>query len=89
MNSGPLLALRHASVATDRASVTLRRFSLSAQMRSAAIVRSIAASDSRPLAASPSPSRTMRENASMTANPPPCGRAIRSRQLLVPRSSAA
>jgi len=62
---------------------------LPAQTRSASIVRAIAASDSLPVAASPSPSRTMRENASITRNPPPVRRAIRSRQLLVPRSSAA
>ena len=38
------------------------------------MVRAIAASDSTPMAASPSPSRTMRENASMTRNPSPAGR---------------
>ena len=42
----------------------------------------------RPLRASPSPSRTMREKASMTVKPPSVGRAISSRQLLVPRSIA-
>ena len=45
---------------------------------------------SRPLDDSPSPSRTMRENASMTRNwPGRVGTATSSRQLLVPRSSAA
>src|SRR5580658_2556708 len=53
------------------------------------MVRSIAASESLPVAASPSPSRTMREKASMTRKPRRVPRATRSRQLLVPRSSAA
>ena len=70
--------------------VTLRCAILPAQIRSAAIVRAIAASDSTPLAASPSPSRTMREKASTTRKPLARGRrATSSRQLLVPRSSAA
>ena len=47
--------------------------SLSAQTFSASTARSIAASLSRPVAESPSPSRTMRENASTTRNCP--GRA--------------
>jgi len=62
---------------------------LPAQTRNASIVRAIAASDNAPVAASPSPNRTMRENASTTRKPPPDRRAIKSRQLLVPRSSAA
>jgi hypothetical protein len=57
-------------------------------MRSAETARSIAWSDSRPLVASPSPSRTMREKASTITKPSVAGRAISKRQLLVPRSSA-
>jgi hypothetical protein len=86
--SRPLVARRHASVATDRDSETLRRLSLSAQIDSAATARSIASLDRAPLSDSPSPSRTMREKASMTVNVPPVGRAISRRQLLVPRSIA-
>ena len=62
---------------------------LSAQTLSASNVRSIAASDKRAGRGQPSPSRTMREKASMTRNPSPAGRATSRRQLLVPRSSAA
>ena len=40
-------------------------------------------------AETPSPNRTMREKASTTRKPSPVGRATSSRQLLVPRSSAA
>ena len=43
----------------------------------------------RPVCDSPSPSRTIRENASMTRNPPYAGRAISRRQLFVPKSRAA
>ena len=53
------------------------------------MVRSIASSDSLPLAANPSPSRTTRLKASITVKFSPEGRAISRRQLLVPRSSAA
>ncbi|EQB18219.1 hypothetical protein RLDS_02950 [Sphingobium lactosutens DS20] len=88
-HSDPLDARRHASVATDRASVTWRRRSLSAQTERAAMARSIAASLIRPDDANPSPSRTMREKASTTMNPSADGLAISSRQLLVPRSMAA
>jgi hypothetical protein len=42
IKAGPLLARRQASVATERARWTLRRFSLSAQTRSAFSARSIA-----------------------------------------------
>ena len=66
MNSAPLLARRQASVATERARWTLRRLSLSAQILSAPTARSIASSLSRPVWASPSPSRTTRLKASMT-----------------------
>ncbi len=84
----PLTARRHASVATERASETRRRRSLSAQTPSAATARSIAASPILPLVARPSPSRTTREKASITVKPSSHGWAISSRQLLVPRSSA-
>ena len=64
--------------------------SLSAQIFSASTARSMAGWPSRPLDDSPSPSLTMRENASMTRNwPGRVGTATSSRQLLVPRSSAA
>ena len=53
------------------------------------MVRSIASSESAPVAESPSPKRTMRENASTTRKPVPTGRATSSRQLFVPRSRAA
>jgi hypothetical protein len=53
------------------------------------MVRSMAASLSRPVVESPSPSRTMRVKPSSTRKLFSCGRAISSRQLLVPRSSAA
>ena len=76
------------SVATDRDSDTRRRRSFSAQTESAANARSIAPSVIFPLVASPSPSRTTREKASMTTKPFSAGRAISRRQLLVPRSSA-
>jgi hypothetical protein len=59
------------------------------QTRSASTARTIAASLSRPDAVTPSPSLMMRENASMTRKPSRVARATRSRQLLVPRSSAA
>ena len=62
---------------------------LSRQMLKAATARSIAASLMQPVAEMPSPSRMIRENESITRNPSPAGQAIRSRQLLVPRSSAA
>ena len=62
---------------------------LAAQTLSASMVRSMASCDSRRLAATPSPRRMMRENASMTLKPRGDGRATSSRQLLVPRSRAA
>ena len=86
---GPLAAERQASVAMVRARVTPRAAILSRQIRSASSVRAIAASLRRPVSDRPSPSRTMREKASMTRKPSAVGRATRSRQLLVPRSSAA
>jgi hypothetical protein len=88
-NSGPFAAARQASVAIRRARVTLRLRILSRQTASASSARAIAASLSRPLAKTPSPRRMMRENASMTRKPSRVGRATSSRQLLVPRSSAA
>jgi hypothetical protein len=58
-------------------------------MLSAAMARSIAASLMEPVAETPSPSRMIRENESTTRKLSPAGLAIKSRQLLVPRSSAA
>jgi hypothetical protein len=58
-------------------------------MLSAPMARSIAASLMQPVAEIPSPSRMIRENESTTRNPSPVGQAINSRQLLVPKSSAA
>jgi hypothetical protein len=84
----PLTARRQASVATERARLTRRRRNFSAQTPSAATARSIEPSDNLPEVAMPSPSRTTRENASMTVNPSSVGRAISRRQLLVPRSIA-
>jgi hypothetical protein len=88
-NSTPLTAALHASVAIKRARVTPRFFILSRQTDKASIARVIAASLMRPDVDSPSPSRMMRENASMTRKPSRVGRATSRRQLLVPRSSAA
>ena len=63
---------------------------LSAQIFRASTARSMAGWLRRPLDDSPSPSLTMRENASTTRNwPGRVGTATSSRQLLVPRSSAA
>lgn len=88
-----LLAIRRsaaASVAMSRMRRIGRPESFAAQTLSASTARSIASSESRPLDTSPSPSRTMRENASTTRNwPGRVGCAISRRQLLVPRSSAA
>ena len=88
-NSGPFSARRQASVATQRTWVTRCRSSRWRQLRRAAMVRAMAASLSRLLAARPSPRRTMREKLSTTRNPVGSGTAISRRQLLVPRSSAA
>ena len=88
-NSSPFSAARQASVAIRRARVTARFFILSRQMLKASMARRIAASLMRPEAEMPSPRRMMRENASTTRNPSAVGRATSSRQLLVPRSSAA
>ena len=88
-NSGALSASRQASVAIRPARSTRCRCILAAHTCSASMVRSMAASDSRPLADTPSPRRMMRENASMTLKPRRDGRATSRRQLLVPRSSAA
>jgi hypothetical protein len=87
--SGPFSAARQASVAISRRRVTPRSESRSAQALSASSVRAMAALDSRLPRPSPSPSLTMREKLSAMRKPPALGRAIRSRQLLVPRSSAA
>ncbi len=89
-----LLAARHASVAMSRARVTWRARIFSAQIFKAATVRTIAASASRPVCDTPSPSRTMRQKLSTmrksAGSVPGSGcRAISRRQLLVPRSSAA
>jgi hypothetical protein len=62
---------------------------LAAQICNAASVRSIASSDSRRLALTPSPRRMMREKASITLKPRRDGCATSRRQLLVPRSRAA
>jgi len=51
--------------------------------------RQRAASLIAPVEEMPSPRRMMREKESTTRNPSPVGQAISSRQLLVPRSSAA
>ena len=88
-NSRPLLARRQASVAIARSPRTGRRARRWAQPCSAPIARSIATSHSRPELCSPSPSRTMRLKLSTTRNPSGVGAATSSRQLLVPRSSAA
>ena len=53
------------------------------------MARSIAASLMEPVAEMPSPSRMIRENELTTRKLSPAGQAIKSRQLLVPRSSAA
>ncbi|MEY9529536.1 hypothetical protein ABIF70_010677 [Bradyrhizobium japonicum] len=82
-------AARQASVAISRSRLALRRLILSRQMLSAATARSIAASLMQPVAETPSPSRMMREKESTTRKPSLVGQAIRSLQLLVPRSSAA
>jgi hypothetical protein len=88
-NSSPFSAARQAAVAISLARATPRARIFSRQTRSASTARMIAASLIRPEAATPSPSRIMRENASTTRKPPGVGRATNSRQLLVPRSSAA
>ena len=75
-NASPFSAARQASVAISRARFTLRARILSRQTSSAATARSIAASLMRREAATPSPRRMMRENASMTRNPSAVGRAI-------------
>ena len=88
-NCGALSASRHASVATRPARSTQCLRIFVAQTFSASMVRSIASSDRRRLAATPSPRRMMRENASTTRKPRRDGRATSRRQLLVPRSRAA
>ena len=88
-NSSPFSAARQASVAMSRARMTPRACILSRQICSASTARVMAASLMRRDAAIPSPRRMIRENASTTRKPSPVGRATRSRQLLVPRSSAA
>src|SRR5690606_1317867 len=82
-------AALHASVAISlRRPAFLARI-LSRQTASAAIVRSIAASLIYPVDEMPSPSRTIRENESITRRLPRDGEAMSNLQLLVPRSSAA
>ena len=68
MKAGPFWASRHASVAMSRERTTLRLSIFALHTRSAESVRSIASSPSRSPIPSPSPSRTMRENASTTRN---------------------
>ncbi len=68
---------------------TPRACILARQIRRASTVRSIAASLRRSDVPSPSPRRTIRENASITRKPLKVGSATSRRQLLVPRSSAA
>ena len=82
-------AARQASVAISRSRLALLDWILSRQMLSAAMARSIAASLMQPVAEMPSPSRMIREKELTTRKPSPDGQAISSRQLLVPRSSAA
>ncbi|MEI9931697.1 MAG: hypothetical protein WDM89_14440 [Rhizomicrobium sp.] len=79
-----------AAVAMTRTWVTPFSAICSAQIFSASMVRAIAASDSRPAAATPSARRTIREKESTIRNSP-CGvgRAISSLQLLLPRSTTA
>ncbi len=87
---GALPAARQASVAISRSrQAPCDSGSCRCKCASAAIARSIAASLIEPVAAMPSPSRMIREKESTTRNPSPVGQAISSRQLLVPRSSAA
>ena len=86
----PLLAARQACVAMYRVSTGSCFFTLSRHRLSASIARPIAFSESIPVRASPSPSLTICENESTTRRPPDAERsAISSRQLFVPRSSAA
>ena len=65
---------RQASVAIRPERTTRCRSILAAHTFSASMVRSIAASESRPLADTPSPRRMMREKASMTLKPRRDGR---------------
>ena len=87
--SGPFSAPRQAWVATARTRTVRLRFSFSEQTLKAAMARSIAPSCKRPVWLRPSPSRTIREKDSTTRKPVKEGVAIKRRQLLVPRSSAA
>jgi hypothetical protein len=82
-------AARQASVAISRRRLALLDWILSRQTDNAAMARSIAASLMQPVAEMPSPRRMMREKESTTRKLSPEGQAIRRRQLLVPRSSAA
>ena len=77
------------AAAARRARATWFRLILLAHTCSASIVRAMASSESRPVMDTPSPRRMMRENASITLKPRREGRATSSRQLFVPRSSAA
>jgi hypothetical protein len=67
----------------------VRRRNLSAQIASAATARSIAASDSRPRRPALRPAGRSAKRHRRRRSRRPAGRAISSRQLLVPRSSAA
>jgi hypothetical protein len=88
-NPSALEAARQASVAISRRRFALLDSILSRQMLSATMARSIAASLMQPVAEIPSPSRMIREKESTTRKLSPVGQATKSRQLLVPRSSAA
>ena len=68
-NASPFSAARQAAVAINRARLTLRACILSRQTSSAETARSIAASLIRREAATPSPRRMIRENASTTRKP--------------------
>ena len=88
-NCSALAAARQASVAISRRRLALRYLILSLQIESAAMARSMAPSLIEPVEEIPSPRRMMREKELTTRNPSAVGHAISSRQLLVPRSSAA
>jgi hypothetical protein len=84
-----LLDRRQASVATHRIRLTPLRRIFFMQIFSAAMVRDMASEVKHPFVETPSPRRTIRENASTTLKPNTVGRAIKRRQLLVPKSIAA
>ncbi|MEH2476908.1 hypothetical protein V1282_000265 [Nitrobacteraceae bacterium AZCC 2146] len=88
-NASEFAAARQASVAIRRSRCASLDWILSRQTLSAEIAREIAASLITPDVETPSPSRMIRENESITRKLSPVGQAISRRQLLVPRSSAA